>query len=101
MRVGEIGIGYRHRDAGPVRAEPAAEAVGIVARAEVVVAGFSVALLALEFVVVLGAGVCVGALAAEGIEIRVVADRAGVVGDDAGSAEGVFDVKLRSAASGE
>ena len=50
LRVGEVGVGDGHGDVRPIGAEPAAEAVGIVARAKVVVAGFRVALLALEFV---------------------------------------------------
>jgi len=87
LRVGEVGIGDRNGDVGPISAEPAAEAVGIIAGAEVVVAGFGVAFLAFELVVILCTGICVRALAAEGIEVRVVADRAGVVGDDAGGAE--------------
>jgi len=52
LRVGEVGVGDRSGDGGPVGGEPAAEAVGVVASAEVVVEGFGVALLALEFVVV-------------------------------------------------
>src|SRR5438128_2077316 len=92
LRVGEVGVGDGSGDGGPIGGEPAAEAVGVVAGAEVVVAGFGVALLAFEFVV-LRAGVGVGrALAAERIEIGVVADNASVRGNDAGSAEEVFDV---------
>jgi len=64
---------------------------GIVAGAEVVVAGFGVAFLAFEFVV-LRAGIGVGALTAVRIEIGIVADDSGVGGGDAGSAEKVFDV---------
>jgi len=96
LRVGEIGIGDGHGNRGPVGAEPAAEAVGVVAGTEVVVAGFGVAFLALKLVV-LRAGVGVGALAAVGIKIRVVADDAGAGGDDAGSAEEIFDVVINSA----
>ena len=101
LRVGEVGVGDGHGDVRPIGAEPAAEAVGIVARAKVVVAGFRVALLALEFVIVLGAGIRIGALAAVGIEIGVVADDTSVVSDDAGSAERILDIKLRGAAGGE
>jgi len=46
LRVAEVGVGDGNGYVGPVGAEPAAEAVGVVARAEVVVAGFGVALLA-------------------------------------------------------
>src|SRR2546427_8039898 len=60
LRVGEIGVRDGNGDGGPVGAKPAAEAVGVVAGAEVVVAGFGVAFLAFEFVIVLRAGVCVG-----------------------------------------
>jgi len=67
----------RERGRGPVGAEPAAETVGVVASTEVVVAGFRVALLALEFVI-LRAGVCDGALAAVGVEVSVIANDAGV-----------------------
>jgi hypothetical protein len=101
LRVGEVGVGDGHRDIGPVGAEPAAEAVGVVARAEVVVAGFGVAFLALKFVIVLCAGVGDGALAAERREVRIVAHDARVVGNDARGAERVFDVILRRAARRE
>ena len=84
----------RERGAGPVGAEPAGETVGVVASAEVVVAGFGVTFFAFELVV-LRAGVGVGALAAKGIEVGVVAHDAGTCGDDARSAEEVFDVVIR------
>src|SRR5690348_13576468 len=84
----------------PVGAEPTTEAVGVVAAAEVVVAGFGVALLAFEFVV-LRAGVGVGALAAVGIEIGVITNDASVRGDDAGSAGKVVHIIDRSATSGK
>ena len=74
LRVGEIRIGHRNWDGGPVGGEPAAEAVGVVASAEVVVAGFGVAFLAFKLVIVLRASVGVGAFAAVWIKIRVVAD---------------------------
>ncbi len=63
LRVGEIGVRDGNGDVGPIGAEPAAEAVGIVAGAEVIVAGFRVALLALEFVDIAGGGE-IGAFAA-------------------------------------
>jgi hypothetical protein len=69
LRVGEVGVGDGDGDGGPVGAEPAAEAVGVIACAEVVVAGFGIAFLAFEFVV-LPASVSVGVLAAVGIEAR-------------------------------
>ena len=101
MRVGEIGVGYGSGDAGPVGGEPAAEAVGVVAGAEVVVAGFGVAFLAFELVGVGGGAVVgVGALAAVGIEVGVVAERAGVRGDDARGTEEVFGVVFGIAAGG-
>ena len=100
MRVGEVGVGDGNGDVGPIGAEPAAEAVGIVARAEIVVAGFRVALLALEFVDVARGGE-IGAFAAVGVEVRVVQDDAGGVRDDARGAERILDIKLRGAAGGE
>ena len=48
LRVGEIGVGDRNGNGRPVGAEPAAKAVGVVACAEIAVASFGVALLALE-----------------------------------------------------
>src|SRR5712692_11686283 len=101
LRVNKVGVRNRSGDGGPVGAEPAAETVGIVARAEVVIAGLGVALLALEFVIVLRASVGVGALAPIRIKIGVVADDAGVGGEDAGSAEQIFDIINRIAADGE
>jgi hypothetical protein len=75
--VGEVGAGDGVGDGGPVGGEPAAEAVGVVAGAEVVVASFGVAFFAFEFVI-LRAGIDVGsAFAAEGVKIGVVADGAG------------------------
>src|SRR6266478_4197399 len=100
LRVGEVGIGDRCWDGGPIRAQPSTEAVGVVARAEVVVAGFGVALLAFEFVI-LRAGVGVGAFAAVRIEIRIVTDHTRCVGDYARGAEEVFDVVDGIAASGK
>lgn len=100
MRVGEIGVGDGDGDGGPVGAEPTAKALAVVAGAEIVVAGFGVALLAFEFVI-LRAGIGVGMFAAVGIEIGVVADGAVVRGNDAGAAEEVFGVKLRVAAGGK
>ena len=70
LGVGEVGVGDGNGNSGPVGAEPTAEAVGVVAGAEVIVAGFGVAFLAFELVIVLRAGVGVGSsLDAEGIEI--------------------------------
>ena len=96
MRVGEVGVGNGSGDGGPVGGEPAAETVGVVAGAEVVVASFGVALFALEFVV-LGAGVGVGALAPEGVEIRVVAEDARVGRNGAGGAQQILDIINRIA----
>ena len=96
LRVGEIGVRNGSRDGGPIGTQPAAEAIGVVACAEVVVAGFGVALLALEFVI-LRACVGVGALAPVRVEVRVVADDAGVVGEDARGAEKIFDIVCRVA----
>ena len=50
LRVVQVGVGDGGGDGGPVGGEPAAEAGGVVAGAEVVVAGFGVALLPVEFV---------------------------------------------------
>jgi hypothetical protein len=44
LRIGEVGVGNGSWDGGPVGGEPASEAEGVVAGAEVVVAGFGVAL---------------------------------------------------------
>jgi hypothetical protein len=90
----------RNREIRPVGAEPTAEAAGVGAGAEVVVAGFGVAFFAFEFVV-LRASVGVGVLAASGIEVRVVADDAVVLRVDTGSAEHVQDVVDGIAASGK
>src|SRR5208337_4023770 len=46
LRVGEVGVGDGSGNVRPIGAEPAAEAVGVIARAEVVVAGFGVAFFA-------------------------------------------------------
>jgi len=70
LRVGEVGVGHGHGDGGPVGGEPAAKTVGVVARAEVVVAGFGVAFLTVELVA-LRASVGEGVFAAEGIEIGI------------------------------
>ena len=76
LGVDEVGVGNWCGDGGPIGGEPAAEAVGVVASAEVVVAGFGVPFLAFEFVSVLGAGVCIGsAFPAVGIEVSVVGRR--------------------------
>src|SRR2546427_12370985 len=63
LRVGEVGVGDGNRNGRPIGAQPAAETVGVIAGAEVVVAGFGVEFLAFEFVV-LSAGVGVGTLTA-------------------------------------
>jgi len=81
--VGEVGIGDRDGDGRPIGGEPAAEAVGVVARTEVVVARFTVAFFAFEFVV-LRATVGVRAFAAVWVEVRVVAECAAGCGDEAG-----------------
>ena len=91
MRVGDVGVGDGNRDGGPVSGEPAAEAVGVVAGSEIVVAGFGVAFFALEFVV-LRTGIGVGQLAAVRIKVGVVADDACVRGENAGGAEQIFEV---------
>lgn len=93
LGVGEIRVGDGRGDGGPIGAEPASEAVGVVASAEIVVAGFGVAFLALEFVF-LRAGIGVGAFAALGIEVRVVTESAVTPGHDARGAEHVFDVQV-------
>src|SRR5689334_8238025 len=97
LRVGQVGVGDGSGNGGPVGGEPAAEAVGVVAGAEIVVAGFGVAFLSLEFVV-LRAGASVRALAAVGVEVGVVAYDAGACGKDTGSAKKVFDVVQNSSA---
>ena len=110
LRVGEVGVGDGNGDAGPVGGEPAAEAAGVVAGAEVVVAGFGVALFAFELVGVGGGAVVgVGVLAApstalragSGIEVGVVAEGAVVLRHHARGAEKVFGVEFGIAASGK
>src|SRR5215470_6439787 len=90
--IREVRVRNRNRDARPVGGKPAAEAVGVVACAEVVVAGFGVALLAFEFVGVLRACVCIGAFSTIGIKIGVVTDSACGVSQNARSTQRVFDV---------
>jgi hypothetical protein len=99
LGVGEVGVGDGDGGAGPVGGEPAAEAVGVVAGAEVVVAGFGVALLAFKFVV-LGTGVGVDVLPAVGVEVSIVADDAVGLGQDARRAEQVFEIEERALARG-
>jgi len=101
LRIGEVGVGNCNGDGGPVGAEPAAEAVGVVARAEVVVAGFRVAFLAFELVDVLRASVGDGALAAVGVEVGIVTDATSIRGDGTGRAEEVLDVIDGCAARGQ
>ena len=100
LRVGEVGVRDGNRDGGPVGTEPTAKTAGVIAGAEVVVAGFGVALLALEFVV-LRACVGDGPLAAVGIEIRVVANDAVILRHDARTAEHIFYIVERVAARGQ
>src|SRR5208282_4209570 len=82
---------------------PAAEAPGVVARAEVVVARFRVALFAFEFVVVLRrAGIRVGRdFTAERREIAVITHHAVVLRHDARRAQEVFDVEEGIRSGGE
>jgi len=56
LGIGQVGVGNGRGNGRPVGGEPAAEAGSVVAGAEIVVAGFGVALLAVEFV-----GCCAGA----------------------------------------
>ncbi len=49
LRVGEICVRHWNRDGGPVGGEPAAKGRGVGTRAEIVVAGFRVPFLTLEF----------------------------------------------------
>src|SRR5579871_6862640 len=100
LRIGEVGVGHGRGNRGPVGGEPATKAVGVVASTEVVVAGFGVALFAFKFVV-LRAGVGVGAFAAVGVEVGVIARYTGVAGEDARSAEHVFNIIERAAAGGK
>ncbi len=102
MRVGEVGIGDGNGGTGPIGGEPAAEAAGVVACPEVIVAGFGVALLAFEFVSGgRGAIVGVSVLAAVGVEVGVVADGAVVLGDDMRRAEEVFGIVFGIATGGK
>ena len=71
LRIGQVGVGHGSGDRGPVGGEPAAEARRVVASAEVVVAGFGVAFLAFEFVI-LRARVRNDVLTAKGIEVGAV-----------------------------
>lgn len=94
MRASEVGVRDGNGNRGPIGGEPAAEAVGVVASAKVVVPCLGIPLFALEFVIVGGGAVAgVGsALAAKGIEVGVIANHTSVGGHDARSAEQVFDV---------
>ena len=56
LGIGEVGIGDRYGGGGPVGRKPASHAGVVVARAEVVVVGLSVALFAGELVVRAGGG---------------------------------------------
>ena len=95
-----MGDGYG--DVGPIGAEPATEAIGIVAGAEVVVAGFGVALFAFELVVVgRRTAVGIGVFAAVGIEVGVVGTVPLFWVTTRGGAEEVFRVVFGIAASGE
>jgi hypothetical protein len=99
------GFGKEENEQGIVskgRPKPAAEAAGVVAGTEVVVAGFGVAFFTFEFVRIgRRATVGIGVLATVGIEVGVVANGAGVLGDDAGGAEEVFGVVFGIAACGK
>src|SRR5258708_23531470 len=100
LRVGEIGIGDGNGDSRPVGAQPTAEAVGVVSGAEVVVSGFSVAFLAFKLIV-LRAGVGIGALATIWVEISVITHHTVVLRDHARSAKEILDIIDGIAADGE
>ena len=71
LGICKVGIWYGHWSCRPVGAEPTAVAIGVVASAKVVVAGFLVAFFAFEFVG-LRAIIRVGAFAAVRIEVGVI-----------------------------
>ena len=95
LGIGEIGIGDGDGDVGPVGAEPASEAFGVVAGAEVIIAicvarqsaSFCVALFAFKLVIVLRAGIGNRSLATEGIKVRVVANNTQIRSNDTGRPE--------------
>ena len=101
MWVSEVGVRDGNRYSGPIGAEPATETIRVGTSAEVVVAGFCVTFLAFKLVAVLRARICIGPLAAEGSQVRVVANTAGVVGHNTRRAEEVLHVILRRATSGQ
>jgi len=83
LRVREIGVRDWRWRGGPISGKQSTQARRIVARAEVVVVRFGVALLAFEFVILSATAIDV-AFTAERIKIRVIA-KAGLTGLDHGS----------------
>jgi hypothetical protein len=75
-------VGYRNGYGRPVGRKPTTKTVRVIASAEVVVAGFGIALFTFEFVDILSTAVGVGLLAAEGGEVGVIADDSGSRGED-------------------
>jgi hypothetical protein len=98
LRVREIRVRDWRGDGGPIGRSPAAEGRGVVAGAEVVVAGFGVAFFAFEFIRRRASiGVCT--LSAEGIEVSVVTESAGRGENLARGAEEIFAVIIDAVAA--
>lgn len=84
--ISEVGVGDGSGVGGPVGDGEAAQRGGVVTRTEFIQPRFGVALFGGKFVAVAGRGAN-DALAAKGVEVRVVEDGTGRVGNDAGGAE--------------
>jgi len=100
LRVDEIGVGDWNGDVGPIRGEPAAEAVGVVAGAEVVVASFGVAFLAFELIRVLRASVGNRPFCAKGRKVGIVTECPSGLHYHPRAAQEIFRVVERAASSG-
>ena len=96
LRVGEICVRHWNRDGGPVGGEPAAKGRGVGTRAEIVVAGFRVPFLTLEFVAV-AARRGDWTLPSVGIEIAIVQDGSGCTGHYSRGPEMVGEVIVHGA----
>jgi len=98
LRIAKVCVGHWRGNRRPVGREPAAQARCVVASAEIVVAGFGVAFLSFELVI-LRAGVGDDALAAVRIEIGVVAERTCRSCDRSRAAEKILRIVGNAAAA--
>src|SRR5262249_16804372 len=83
-----------HRHGRPIRTQPPSKTTGVITRSKIIIACLCVPLFAFEFVIVGGWAVVRvrSALAAEGVEVGVIANRAVRLRYDSRGAEKVFDV---------